>query len=106
VGCALPAGDLAVVPPVTLEPTGLRAAAHWALYPLGTPDAMGPIAEAIETARNAGTWGGAESFATRLDGDLAAVVATVVDTWTAVGRAVAHVAAHATLSLGSPTVAR
>lgn len=106
VGCVLPTGDLAVVPPVELEPVGLATAAHWALYPLGTDDAMGPIARAIELAQAAGTWGGAENFATRLEGDLAEVLATLVDTWTTVGREVAHVAAHATLSIGSPTVHR
>lgn len=103
VGCELPAGELVEVAPVVLAPTGLAAAAHWALYPLGTADAMGPILGAIETAQNRGTYGGAENFATRLDGDLADVLATVVDTWTGVGREVAHVAAHATVSVGSPS---
>ncbi|MCL3862558.1 Ykof family thiamine-binding protein [Actinotalea sp. K2] len=103
VGCELPAGDLVAVPRVVLESTGHAAAAHWALYPLGVVDAMGPIASAIDLAREAGTWGGAENFATRLDGDLAEVIATFLDTWTRVGREVAHVAAHATISVGSPS---
>ena len=103
VGCDLPPGDLVHVAPVELPPTDLPASAHWALYPLGTADAMGPILAAIETAQRRGTYGGAENFATRLDGDLSEVVATVVDTWTGVGREVAHVAAHATVSVGSPT---
>lgn len=103
VGCALPAGELVTVPPVPRVATGLSAAAHWALYPLGTLGAMAQIADAIEMAKDAGTWGGAESFATRLDGDLADVVATILDTWAAVGRTVAHVAAHATVSVGSPS---
>lgn len=103
VGCTLPDGELVAVPPVPRVPTGLPTAAHWALYPLGTVDAMGPIADAIEMAKDAGTWGGAESFATRLDGDLGDVVSTVLDTWAAVGRTVAHVAAHATVSVGSPS---
>jgi hypothetical protein len=103
VGCTLPEGELASVAPVELAASGLRAAAHWALYPLGTEDAMGPIVEAITLAQEAGTWGGAENFATRLEGDLAQVLATFVDTWTRVGRSVAHVAAHATVSIGSPS---
>ncbi len=102
VGCDLTPGELVEVPRVVVGPTGLTAAAHWALYPLGTRDAMGPIARAIELAQADGTWGGAENFAPRLDGDLAAVLATLIDTWTAVGRDVAHVAAHATVSVGSP----
>lgn len=105
VGCDLPPGELAEVAPVELGPTGVRAAAHWALYPLGTADAMGPIAEAIALAQQAGTWGGPENFATRLDGDLSEVLGTLVDTWTTVGRRVAHVAAHATVSVGSPSAA-
>lgn len=103
VGCDLPAGDLVPVPPVELPATGLAASAHWALYPLGTADAMGPIIGAIEAARARGTYGGAENFATRLDGDLSEVLATIVDTWTGVGRQVAHVAAHATVGVGSPS---
>lgn len=105
VGCVLPTGDLVAVEPVRLTGTGLRAAAHWALYPLGTTDAMAGIADAIEQARAAGTWGGAENFATRLEGDVADVVATLVDTWATVGHQVAHVAAHATISVGSPSAA-
>lgn len=103
VGCDLPPGELVAVPPVDLPASGLAAAAHWALYPLGTTDAMGPILGAIEAAQGRGTYGGPENFATRLDGDLAEVLATVVDTWTGVGREVAHVAAHATVSVGSPS---
>ena len=104
VGCVLPRRELARVPAVRLRPTGLRSAAHWALYPLGTADAMGPITRAIGLAEAAGTLGPPESFVTRLDGDLAAVVATSVDTWAAVGHEVAHVTAHATISLGSPSL--
>ncbi len=101
VGCS-PEGGLPAVPPVRLAPTGLHAAAHWALYPLGTVDAMGPIERAIDGARTAGL-ARPEHFVTRLEGDLADVLATVVDTWTGVGREVAHVVTHATVSLGSPT---
>ncbi|MDT0165239.1 YkoF family thiamine/hydroxymethylpyrimidine-binding protein [Actinotalea sp. AC32] len=103
VGCTLPTGELPAVEPVDLPASGVGASAHWALYPLGTTDAMGPIEDAIATAQRRGTWGGAEHFATRLDGDLAEVLGTVVDTWTGVGREVAHVAAHVTVSVGSPS---
>lgn len=104
VGCDLAVDELVDVAPVGLAPTGLAASAHWALYPLGTTDAMGPIVDAIGTAQARGTYGGAENFATRLDGDVTDVLATVVDTWTEAGRRVAHVAAHVTLSVGSPSV--
>lgn len=101
--CDLTADDLVVVPPVRLEAAGVRAAAHWALYALGSQDTMGPIGRAVEQAREQGTWTRAENFVTRLDGDLAAVIATLVDTWATVGSQVPHVTAHATISLGSPT---
>ncbi|WP_182113294.1 MULTISPECIES: YkoF family thiamine/hydroxymethylpyrimidine-binding protein [unclassified Actinotalea] len=103
-GCAV-AGDLPGVAPVSLPATGLRAAAHWALYPLGVPDAMGPIERAIARAGDAGTLARPEHFVTRLEGDLADVLATVVDTWAAVGGEVRHVVSHATVSLGSPSAA-
>lgn len=102
VGCDVRADELVAVPPVRLAPSGVVAAAHWALYPLGVADTMDPIAAAIEGAREAGTWAGAEHYATRLEGDLAAVLATFVDTWAAVGRSVAHVAAHVTITVGGP----
>lgn len=102
-GCDLRAEQLVVVPPVRLAPSGVMAAAHWALYPLGVADPMDQIAAAVEGAQEAGTWAGAEHYATRLEGDLAAVLATVVDTWAAVGRTVDHVAAHVTLTVGSPS---
>lgn len=98
------AGGLAVVPPVRLPASGLRAAAHWALYPLGTADVMAPIGRAIASAGSAGTLARPEHLVTRLEGDLADVLATLVDTWAALGAEVAHVVTHATVSLGSPTV--
>ncbi|WP_199424852.1 YkoF family thiamine/hydroxymethylpyrimidine-binding protein [Actinotalea solisilvae] len=102
VGCDLE-GGLAAVAPVRLAPTGLRAAAHWALYPLATADVMGPIGRAIDRAATSGTLARPEHLVTRLEGDLADVLATLVDTWSALGGEVAHVVTHATLSLGSPT---
>ncbi|MBZ2199102.1 Ykof family thiamine-binding protein [Occultella gossypii] len=86
--------------------TGLRAAAHWSLYPLHDgPDGdhMSAIYAAIDGARERGTLTRSEHFATRLDGDLADVLTTIGDAWLTVGRSVRHVATHATISLNSPT---
>lgn len=115
VACELP--DDVVLHPVQLPdlaPTGLRASAHWALYPLddGGPapdggarrgDHMAGIYAAIERARERGTLTRGEHFVTRLDGDLADVLATVADGWLLVGREVRHVTTHVTISLHSPS---
>ncbi|WP_258723729.1 Ykof family thiamine-binding protein [Cellulomonas sp. NS3] len=115
VACELP--DDVVLHPVdlpALAPTGLCASAHWALYPLDdggpdphgrerTADHMAGIYAAIDRARERGTLTRGEHFVTRLDGDLADVLATVADGWLLVGREVRHVTTHATISLGSPS---
>ncbi|MGW6129766.1 YkoF family thiamine/hydroxymethylpyrimidine-binding protein [Cellulomonas sp. NPDC055163] len=115
VACELP--DDVVLHPVELPglaPTGLRASAHWALYPLDdggpdphgrerTADHMAGIYAAIDRARERGTLTRGEHFVTRLDGDLADVLATVADGWLLVGREVRHVTTHATISLHSPS---
>lgn len=106
----------AALPAVQVSPaarTGIRAAAHWSLYPLTDgaptrseglePDHMRDIAAAVELARSTGTYAGSAHFATRLDGDLADVLSTVASGWLLVGRTVAHVTTHVTLSMNSPT---
>lgn len=111
VACATGDGLLATAatPPV-LAPTGIPAAAHWSLYPLedsgtagATPDHMRDIYAAIDHAKALGTYTRGEHYATRLDGDLADVLATIAAGWVLVGRTVQHVASHATLSLNSPS---
>ncbi|MGR4010160.1 hypothetical protein FW756_06245 [Leucobacter sp. 1207-22] len=106
--CALPAGVSAVgAASVVLAPTGVRARAHWSLYPLldgdSTGDHMTPIYAAIEAAKHAGVYSGSDHFATRLDGDLADVLATAANGWIGVGAVVQHVTTHLTVSLNSPT---
>ncbi len=113
VTCELPEGADAWAPDVDLglTSTGLRAGAHWSLYPLldaGTADAdtqdhMAGIYEAIDQARSRGTFTRAEHYATRLDGDLAAVLSTIGEGWLLAGRQVQHVVSHATISLNSPS---
>lgn len=93
-----------------LQTTGVRASAEWALYPLEdtardgvAPDHMRDIYAAIDFARSNGTFVESEHFVTRLEGDVADVLATVAAGWILVGRTVQHVTAHVTLSVNSPS---
>ncbi|GAA1634105.1 YkoF family thiamine/hydroxymethylpyrimidine-binding protein [Leucobacter chromiireducens] len=106
--CALPDGVAALgAEPVALAPTGVRARAHWSLYPLldggANGDHMSPIYAAIEDAKSAGVYAGSDHFATRLDGDLAEVLATAANGWIGVGGVVQHVTTHLTVSINSPS---
>ncbi|GAA3662464.1 YkoF family thiamine/hydroxymethylpyrimidine-binding protein [Microbacterium marinilacus] len=119
--CELPAGTTALgADDVSLAPSGVRARAHWSLYPLldadhgtdhggesgGEADHMAAIGRAIDHARETGVYDGSDHYATRLDGDLSAVLETAANAWIAVGRTVQHVTTHLTISLNSPTSIR
>jgi hypothetical protein len=67
---------------------------------------MRDIEAAIDLARRNGTFRGSEHFVTRLEGDVGALVETVVGAWARVGRSVQHVTSHVTVSLNSPTRSR
>lgn len=120
--CALPEGVPALgADPIALPDTGVRARAHWSLYPLLDPlvdadagagsgagsgttrDHMTPIYLAIEQAKSAGVYSGSDHYATRLDGDLAAVLRTAANAWIGVGETVQHVVTHLTVSINSPS---
>ena len=114
--CDLTATGLRRPAPVVVPTTGVRAVAQWSLYPLldgpggpgdpaGGTDHMAHIASAVDAAHRRGTATAPAHYATRLSGDLADVLATAVDAWSDVGRDVAHVVSHLTVSLGSPTPA-
>lgn len=92
------------------ETTGHFAAAEWALYPLADgvrdgvePDHMRDIYAAVGHARGNGTFVASEHFVTRLEGDLGAVLETVVSGWARVGRSVPHVTSHLIISVNSPS---
>lgn len=113
VTCDLPVDQaFPAAPQVALPATGVRAVAQWALYPLadqplagsGAPDHMRDIYAAIEQARAAGTVVGSDHYVTRLAGDVADILTTVVGAWQGVGRTVRHVTTHVTLSVNSPGV--
>jgi hypothetical protein len=108
VTCDLSVTGLPATAPLKLEPTGLPAAAQWSLYPLldgdsHSGDHMTHIEAAIGAAGHRGTAARAAHYATKLTGDLAEVLATAVDAWTAGGAQVPHVVTHLTVSVGSPT---
>lgn len=106
--CELPAGVSAIGgDAVRLAPVGVRARAHWSLYPLldggATGEHMTGIYEAVEIARTAGVYARSDHYATLLDGDLADVLATVASAWLLVGKQVQHVTTHVTISINSPS---
>lgn len=97
--------------PVDVGSTGVLASAHWSLYPLLDPGSeagthMAHIEAAISDAQRRGTASEPSHYATRLDGDVADVLATAADAWSAVGSVVPHVVTHLTISVGSPTQTR
>ena len=94
---------LPIVDPLALEPAGIPTAAHWALYPLGGDGHMEAIERGIAATEGDGTFVRVERFVTRLEGDLAEVLGSVFDAWTAAGAVVPHVTSHVFLSIGSPS---
>jgi energy-coupling factor transport system substrate-specific component len=101
---------LPVVATVELEPADVRATAHWALYPLGEAASgegdgnhMAAIERGIAATERDGTFVRVERFVTRLEGDLSAVLGSVIDAWAAAGAVVPHVTSHVFLSIGSPS---
>lgn len=111
VTCSTTPGLLAEAAAVPVLPaTGIRASAHWSLYPLDdtgrpgeSPDHLRDIYAAIDYAKELGTYQRGEHYATLLEGDLADVLGTVAAGWVLVGRTVQHVTSHAVLSIASPT---
>lgn len=100
--------DLSVVGTPTpvradLPATGVPAVAQWSLYPLsddGTSH-MDLIHAAIAGARDVSVT--TNHYATRLEADLADVVAVATNAWAQVGTQVPHVVTHLTISVGSPS---
>lgn len=99
--------------PLTVPTTGVDAVAQWALYPLddhGSPersaDHMRDIYAAIDDAKASGTFVGSDHYVTRLSGDVADILTTITAAWASVGRTVAHVTTHATVSVNSPSINR
>ncbi|HCS62429.1 MAG TPA: hypothetical protein DIW46_13725 [Microbacterium sp.] len=113
VTCTTTPGLLAQAGPApTIPATGIRASAHWSLYPLDdsgrpgeAPDHLRDIYAAIDYAKQRKTYVRSEHYATLLEGDIADVLTTVAAGWMLVGRSVQHVTSHVTISIASPTSA-
>lgn len=110
ISCELPVGHHALVSePPTFTPSGVSAVAQWAIYPLNDGDAdaranhMRDIYAVIELAKNSGSFSRSDHYVTRLEGDLAQIMETVVGGWMIVGRTVSHVTTHLTVSVNSPS---
>lgn len=84
---------------LALEPTGLRARAHWSLPATGAD-------RAITLARELGTWSGDDPLATRLDGDLSDVLETIAKGGLLTGGDEDSPTTHATIALNSPSTIR
>lgn len=107
--CDFDSTALPQVPPADLVAAAVPAVAQWSLYPLldgsnAAESHMEHIERAIAEAQRRGTAAEPAHYATKLSGDLADIVSTVVDAWTGVGSEVPHVVTHVTLSVGSPSV--
>lgn len=87
----------------TLPTTGIRVAAQYSLYPLGAPDYMDIIYSQIGKAKEEGTYSRGKHFATRLEGDLSHIFATLYNAFERTSKRSGHVVIHATVSANSPT---
>ncbi|WP_022870379.1 YkoF family thiamine/hydroxymethylpyrimidine-binding protein [Yaniella halotolerans] len=106
--CELIPGEIPSEQTVTLERTGLEAAAAWSLYPLADDGSahMDPIYAAIDQAKASGVTVTSEHYATILRGDLADILGVVVNAWAKVGQEVPHVVSHVSVSVDSPSAQR
>ncbi|GIP40434.1 putative HMP/thiamine-binding protein YkoF [Paenibacillus sp. J31TS4] len=78
--------------------------AQFALYPLGVPSYMAMIADAVELARERGTFGGGIHYASRLLGDAHEVFATLEEAFAqAQTKEASHVVMTVNLSANSPS---
>ena len=81
----------------------MTVACQWAIYPLGREDHMPAIYDAIASTKASGVFTRGQHFASRLDGELSAVIAAIRTAFLAIAERGGHVVAHVTLSANSPT---
>lgn len=98
-----PATEADLIDLSTLPSTGIPVSAQYSLYPLGAENYMEHIYQQIDEAKKEGTYGGGKHFATRLEGDLGKVFATLYNAFTRTSLVAGHVVVHATLSANSPS---
>ncbi len=89
--------------PIEHPGADIPVSAQWSLYPLGSAGYMDVIYDEIDRTKSDGVYSGGAHFVSKLEGDLATVLARVRAAFDdACGRA-SHVVAHITLSANSPT---
>ncbi|EJW14548.1 Ykof family thiamine-binding protein [Paenibacillus alvei] len=82
----------------------LQVAAHFALYPLGTPDYMDTIYEIIGLAKEEGTFDESAHYASRLEGEAQRVFATLEHAFNRAQKTdKSHVVMTTTISANSPS---
>lgn len=103
-GGGAPSGDLLDV--VNVSPVGIPVRAQYSLYPLGTPSYMDVIADEIAAAQAAGVFDHSKHFCSKLQGDLAHVLAHVYNSFERAAQHAGHVVIQLTVSKGSPSEAQ
>ena len=83
--------------------TGVEVACQWSLYPLGDPDYMDRIDDAIAQGKSDGVHATGRHFVSHLRGDLADVLRSVRTSFDETCARVGHVTAHLTIAANSPT---
>lgn len=76
-------------------------AAHYSLYPLGTPDYMNQISAAVAGAREEGSFTASKNFCTRLDGSADTVFSDLYRGF--ITAEALHTVLHAAVSANSPS---
>ena len=89
--------------PGDADPASIRVACQWAIYPLGRPEHMPLIYDAIAATKTAGVFTRGQHFASRLDGSLADVFGAIRTAFQSICERGGHVVAHATFSANSPS---
>lgn len=92
-------------PPASLAPSSSAGrtliAAHYSLYPLGTPDYMNQISAAVAGAREEGSFTASKNFCTRLDGSADTVFSDLYRGF--ITAEAPHTVLHAAVSANSPS---
>ena len=92
-------------PPAALAPSSSAGrtliAAHYSLYPLGTPDYMNQISAAVAGAREEGSFTASKNFCTRLDGSADTVFSDLYRGF--ITAETLHTVLHAAVSANSPS---
>lgn len=79
------------------------ANAQFALYPLGELDYMGTIYNAMDIAKEKGTFAGGVHYASQLQGDISKIFETLLEVFQSTTKETNHVVMTATIGCNSPS---